>query len=377
MKKFKLPIIVFSIVFIITAGILLYIFNSDSPEKDQQDAQAPGWVTDQGSSGKIELRKSPVFALENKTTGETEAKAENKTSDISADAPVKESEKTDLNKTDDNKNSKGLSIVTDYFLESIADYTIDNYHPAGSMPNPPSSDMTTVSLKSACNYFGINLHGLASEAPSLLSARDEIWKVLLTPGNIQKAYDSYGDRFIDMLEEKSITAERKFSTGGTRETRAFTKQERINLFRVSAKPLRQTSSVLNTIASNPDLIEAVDGYMKSQVRVESANAVFQTALADSNQDSNVISRNKATHAGKLLKSAITVREKIKNGIKDKIQSLCSGKCDPNESFYVAKWVYRRTRNSDSALKSILSGADLLSRLADKMEKRADLISKNM
>lgn len=380
MNKFKLPLIVFSIVFIATAGILFYTFNKEMPQKGIEEAHAPGWVNNDGSSGRIELGEVPTFNMksevENKTketTAATTSRSEAKKQNETAEKQVA----TEKNADADKQEPQGLKIVTDIFLNNLAEYTVSCFYPAGALPRSPTHDITTITLRSINNYFGLNLRGLVSEAPSLLSARDEIWKTLLTPGNMQTAYDSYSDRFIDLLEEKGITAERKFSTGAVKQTRSLTTAERISLFRVSAIPLRQTAMILNTIASNSDLIKAMDGYIKAQLRVESANAVFQNALSESNSIGSVSSKNKATHAGKLLKEAITVREKIKNGISEKINSLCGGQCDSTESFYTAQWVYRRTRNSNYALKSILAGADLLSRIADKMEKRADLIAHNM
>lgn len=382
MSKFKLPLIVFSIVFIVTAGVLFYVLNKEMPEEAADKASAPGWVNKDGSSGRIELGEVPTFKVENATKKEKKAAEPNASTSAPATQDTARQEKDTQkveNKTAEKKDDKprGLDIVTDFFLESLAEYTISNYHPAGSLPNTPARDMTSVSLRSINTHFGLNLRGLASDAPSIISAREEIWKNLLNPGNLQTAYDSYSDNFIDLLEDKSIIVERKFSTGGTRETRALTKEERINLFRVSARPLRQTAAILNTVASDSDLIKAMDGYIKAQRRVDSANAVFQKALAESNSHGTVAAKNRASHAGKLLKDAITVREKIKNGISEKIKSLCGGECDVQDSFYAAQWVYRRTKDNRHALKSILAGADLLSRLADKMEKRATLISRNM
>ncbi|WP_027179694.1 hypothetical protein [Maridesulfovibrio bastinii] len=373
MKNLKLPLIVFAIVFVVTAGVLFFVLKPGSNDRAQEKPEAPGWVNNDGSSGKIKVGDGlPTFKFKNATEKPEEKNIKEEPQ------PEKTEQKTE-EKAEEvaPKVSPIIAFVSDIFLDNLAEYTVDHYYPAGALPKTPSNDISTVSFKSICNYFGLNLRGLISEAPSLLAARREIWKKLLTPGNIQKIYDAHSDRFIDLLEEKSITAEKKFSDGATRETRSLTKAERVNLFRVSAKPLRQTAVILNTIASNSDLVKAMDGYVKAQKRVETSNAVFQTALSEAESDSNVTTRNKATHAGKLLKSAIVVREKIKSGIIEKINSLCGGKCDSADSFYAAKWVYRRTRHNNEALKSILSGADLLSRLADKMDKRAEMISKNL
>jgi len=75
-----------------------------------------------------------------------------------------------------------------------------------------------------------------------------------------------------------------------------------------------------------------------------------------------------------LKDAITVREKIKTGITDKIKAFCSGPCEkPDDSFYIAKWVFRRTKDNEKRIESILSGCKILNNLAVQMEKRAVLI----
>ncbi len=380
MKNFKLPIIIFVIVFIISTAAFIFFINRDSEKNITDKVDAPSWIHENGSSGRLpitaEVVNPPVEAKQNATANNTGTapNADNETTSKSQNVT-----KTESSNLAEKVTKIKDSIITNVFLENLAGYVADNYHPANSLPYKPAHGYSSASFKGINTYFGLNLMGLMPEADNIISARKSIWENILSQGMLSTAYENYHESFMDLIEEKGITSERKFAVGGEgSEIRSLTAKERAEMFSVSAAPLRHVAAVLTSIAENPDIIQAMDGYIKAEKRVESANAVFQSELTKSNYSQSVAAKNKASHAGKILKDAITVREKIKTGISNKIKSFCTGPCDsPADSFYIAKWVFRRAKGDQNRIGSILTGSKLLSKLANQMEARAEAIRNNM
>ncbi len=380
MKNFKLPIIIFVIVFVISTAAFIFFINRDSEKNITDKVDAPAWIHENGSSGRLpitaEVVNPPVAAEQNATANNNSTASNDDKGTTSKSQNVTKAESSTLAE----KVSKIKdSIITNVFLENLAGYVADNYQPANSLPYNPAHGYSSASFKGINTYFGLNLMGLMPEADNIISARKSIWKNILSQGTLSKEYAKYHEPLMDLIEEKGITAEKKFVLSeGRTEVRSFTTKERAEMFSVSAAPLRHVAAVLTSIAENPDIIQAMDGYIKAEKRVESANALFQSELAKSNYSQSVVAKNKAAHAGKILKDAITVREKIKTGISNKIKSFCTGPCDtPEDSFYIAKWVFRRVKRDQSRIESILSGSKLLSKLANQMKARAEAIRNNM
>lgn len=389
MNKFKIPMIIFAAVFVVSAAALFFFIQDDIDKKTGEDVSPPAWVNENSSGEKHSVSNKVVnsgdklnkkeAAVEEKTApveekgpqvAKADEKAEQKTEEATSDSEGSTVEKTfaDIRKT----------IVTDIFLDNLATYIADSYHPAGSMPHKPEKGYSSASFKEINTHFGLNLNGLMPEALALNTARKKIWAELLSPGSLTQVYRSDSKTLLNLIEEKGVLAERKFVEGQTFEVRELSTGQRADMFRKSAIPLRHASAVLSAIAENRDLLQAMDGYFKAEKRVDIANGIFQSDLNQSRNSNSVTARNKAAHSGKVLKDAITVREKIKTGITDKIKAFCSGPCEnPNDSFYIAKWVYRRTKDNEKRIESILTGSELLQNLADQMEKRADQIENNL
>ncbi|WP_319779221.1 hypothetical protein [Maridesulfovibrio sp.] len=385
MNKFKIPTLIFVAVFVISAAALFFYVKKDLGEKTGVEVEAPAWVNEAGSSGKLpvsgkvarsgnsinptpEKQKEQVQPAEKK---DEPAVTENKTAVHAAN----KTEQSTLEKTVDKIKD---SIITEVFLDNLAQYTADNYHPAESLPFKATAGFSTASFKSINMHFGLNLHGLMPDAQNLVSARKSIWSYLLTPGKLSALTESETGSLLDLIEEKGILAERKFVEGDSYSVKELTRKQRAEMFRVSAQPLRHVAAVLKAITDNPDLIQALDSYIKAEKRVDSANGIFQLDLANSQNMKSESARNKAAHSGKLLKEAITIREKIKTGITQKIKSYCAEKCGgPDDLFYIAQWVFRRVENDEKRLKSITAGYEALNRIADKMDKRAEAIEKSM
>ncbi|CCO22029.1 hypothetical protein [Maridesulfovibrio hydrothermalis] len=380
MNKFKIPALIFAAVFALSAITLFIFIKKDVQENPDLQVDAPAWVHKEGSSGKQTI-SSKVVKSDSQIAQLAPANASTPTDDKQNKKQTENTPKT-IDKAEqtplaDKINEIKNTIITDVFLNNLAEYIADNYHPAGSLPHHPEEGYSSASFKSINTYFGLNLRGLMPEAKSLISARKTIWDEVLSSGTLPLLYKSDSTALLDLVEEKGILAERKFAADGTAvELKELTRAQRAEMFRVSARPLRHVAAVLTAITQNRDLLQAMDGYIKAERRVDSANGLFQADLDQSRNSNSAYAKNKASHSGKVLKDAITVREKIKLGISEKIKSFCSGFCEkPDDSFYIAKWVFRRANGDEKKIEAILSGSKILNKLASDMEKRADLIEK--
>lgn len=380
MNKFKIPALIAAAVLVISAAALFIFIKKDAIPPEGDEVNAPAWIHEEGSSGKLPISDSVDLSpkvSEKKDAGKTAQT--NKTSTTDSNKPVKQTAATPKTETPLAKTTQKLrdKIVTEVFLENLADYIADNYQPTGSLPHRPDKGYSSASFKSIITYFGLNLHGLMLEAKSIETARKAIWTQLLSAGTLSSLYDTYSDNLLNLIEEKGILAERSFAVAGDAvETRELTTSQRAEMFRTSAVPLRHVAAVLTAIAENNDIVQAMDSFIKAQKRVESANAIFQLDLHQSRNSDSTSAQNKAVHSGQILKDAITVREKIKNGISQKIKAFCTGPCEtPDDAFYISQWFFRRVKENDKRIEGILSGVKSLNSLARKMEKRADLIKK--
>ncbi|NDV28509.1 hypothetical protein [Desulfovibrio sp. JC010] len=386
MNKFKIPALIFAAVFVASAAALFFYVKKDLGEKTGVEVEAPAWVNEDGSSGKMPVSgKVAKSGNSIKTTPEQPASEKNSTADA-APAESKSSKGKETNSADKTAQAPlekavdklKASIITEVFLDNLAQYVADSYHPTGSLPYKAKQGFSSASLKGINMHFGLNLRGLMPEAQNLVTARKSIWDYLLAPGKMEELSKADTGTILDLIEEKGVLAERKFVEGDSFSVRELTRKQRAEMFRVSAQPLRHVAAVLKAVADNPDLIQALDSFAKAEKRVDSANGIFQLDLDNSHNSKSESTRSKAAHSGKLLKEAITIREKIKTGITQKINAYCAGQCDkPDDAFYIAQWVFRRVGNDEKRLKSIAAGSDTLVNIADQMKRRADAIEKSM
>ena len=351
MKKFKIPLIIFAVVFVASAAALFFYVQKDLGEKTGVQVDAPAWVNNNGSSGKrpvsgkVARAGNSIKSGQKNQTEPTISKDNKKVAEDKTTTPV-------ANKTAHSPLEKAVdkikaTIITEFFLDNLAQYTADNYHPAGSLPYKKQKGFSSASFKGINMHFGLNLRGLMPNAQNLVTARKSIWSYLLTPGKIAAVSKSDTRQLLDLIEEKGILAERKFVEGDSFSIRELTTSQRAEMFRTSSQPLRHVAAVLKAVADNPDLMQALDSYIKAEKRVDSANGIFQLDLDNSRNSKSEAARNKAAHSGKILKDAITIREKIKTGITQKIKSYCAGKCDkPDDSFYIAQWIFRRVHTDE-------------------------------
>ncbi|MFW5499220.1 MULTISPECIES: hypothetical protein [unclassified Maridesulfovibrio] len=382
MNKFKIPAIIFAIVFAASATALYLYVQKDLGEKTGVKVDAPEWVNKDGSSGKL-----PVSGKVAKSGTSIKTGMENTTEPAPKKDDIKITEKAPIastaNKTEQSPVEKVVdkikeTIITEVFLDNLAQYIADNYHPAGSLPYKAQKGFSSASFKGINMHFGLNLRGLMPEAENLITARESIWSYLLTPGKLAALSKSETGQLLDLIEEKGILAERKFAEGDSFSLRELTREQRAEMFRSNSQPLRHVAAVLKAVADNPDLLQALDSYIKAEKRVDSANGIFQLDLDNYRRIKSESSKSKAAHSGKILKDAITIREKIKTGITQKIKSYCAGKCDkPDDSFYIAQWIFRRVHTDEQKLKAITAGSEALSYIADKMIGRAEAIEKSM
>jgi|GEM_PF-3006074 hypothetical protein len=381
MNKFKVPALIFAAVFVISATALFFYVKNDLGDNNEVKIEAPAWVNKNGSSGKrpvsdkiaeSELKPTPSLISNGTDKKETVIK------DKKDQAPAEKANQTAPAPLEKAVDKIKESIITEVFLDNLAQYVADCYHPAHSLPYKAEQAFSSASFKGVNMHFGLNLRGLMPEAGTLVAARKLIWSYLLTPGKIEELSKSEVGPILDLIEEKGILAERKFVEGDTFSVRELTRSQRAEMFRVSAQPIRHVAKVLKAVSDNQDLIQALDSFTKAQKRVDSANGIFQLDLDKSRNSNSEQAHKQASHSGKLLKEAITIREKIKTGITEKIKTYCAGDCDePDDSFYIARWVFRRVVNDQSKLKSIAAGSKILEEIASKMENRADAIEKSM
>ncbi|WP_419779070.1 hypothetical protein [Maridesulfovibrio sp.] len=385
MNKFKIPALIFTAVFIISAAALFFYVKKDLSEKTGVEVDAPAWVNENGSSVKMPVSgKVAKSGNEIKTTP-----GENITAEVKPEKKAEEQKPTEKPafKADNNTASSPVekaveaikeTIITEVFLDNLAQYVADNYYPAGTLPYKSKSGFSTASFKSINMHFGLNLRGLMPEAQNLVTARKDIWSYLLTPNRLAELSKSRTAQFLDLVEEKGIMAERRFIEGDSFSMRELSRAQRAEMFRVSAQSVRHVAAVLKAVADNPDLIQAMDSYIMASKKVDSANGIFQLNLDQSRNTQTESARKKASHSGKLLKEYITIREKIKSGIVEKIKAYCAGQCDkPDDSFYIAQWFFRRVKDDEKKIKSIGSGSKILSGVATQMENRADAIERSM
>lgn len=382
MNKFKIPVIIFGIIFVISASALFFYVKKDLSEKTGEKVNAPAWVTENGSSGKMPVSDKVARSgntitpsQENKTKLENTA---NKTETAQAKNNITASNETAQSPVEKAVDKIKDAIITEVFLDNLAQYIADSYHPADTLPYKAKQGFSSASFKGINMHFGLNLRGLMPNAENLVTARKSIWSYLLTPGNLKSLTKSETGQLLDLIEEKGILAERKFVEGESISTRELTRKQRAEMFRASSLPLKHVAAVLKAVADNPDLLQALDSYGKAERRVDSANGLFQLDLDNSRKTKSESARNKAAQSGEILKDAITIREKIKTGITQKIKSYCAGACDkPDDTFYIAQWVFRRVQNDEKKLKTIAAGSKALESVAAQMLKRAEAIEKSM
>lgn len=382
MNKFKIPAIVFGIVFVISAAALFSYIKKDLSEKTGVEVDAPAWVTKNGSSGKMPV-SGKVARSGNAITPDQVNKTEPETTTDKTPILQDKNNNTTTNNTSQSPAEKAIdkikeAIITEVFLDNLAQFIADSYHPAGAQPYKTKQGFSSASFKRINMHFGLNLRGLMPNAENLVAARKSIWSYLLTPGKLNSLTKSEAGQLLDLIEEKGILAERQFVEGGNTFTRELTKKQRAEMFRASTIPLKHVAAVLKAVADNPDLLQALDGYGRAERRVDSANGLFQLDLDNSRKTKSESARTKAAHSGKILKDSITIREKIKAGITQKIKLYCAGACDkPDDTFYIAQWVSRRVQKDEKKLKTIASGSKALENIAAQMIKRAEAIEKSM
>ena len=251
------------------------------------------------------------------------------------------------------------SVFTFGFLADVASTLSKHYQPAGTGSPARKAGTTTATFKRMNMTYGLGLHALNINSDDIREARSGVLDHLFTPGIVRALHETYADYFVDLLVAEGLDTTKNFADDGER---TMNEREVADMLLVYAPILRQTASVFQAIAGQPETMRATARYQQAAARVEAANARFQEALVAGSADTGKASAE--------LKAAITNRERIRSAVITAIEKTCKGCSDPNETFYIAQWVQRRIQNHPERLEVVAESAKALDDLADRLTARA-------
>lgn len=359
MNRQRLAIILIGCALILALGAYLLIPQQEETSTalrqevspPDETAQAPAWV-DQGQESKPDYTPAPKIGEEAKETQSTENE-DNTASNI---------------KTEESASPKVIeveedAIVTFTFVESLADYLLNNFRPQDIHGKPA----TTVSPKSLNMFYGLELKGFAVPTDNIRTARRKVLDYAFTPEMLKRLHQIYAPAFLAHLEETAVNDQRQYFVSGEKQLRTLEESEIIAMLRLNAVRLDQTASVFRAFATDPSLMNDAASYLQAAKAVERYNSQLQMAIADDKGISSASDR---------LKSAIIQRERIKNSIIKTLGNACGG-CSPSDLFYLAQWSYRRTQNQQIDKTAAFSAAaDILEDMAGRFREKARKLAEN-
>lgn len=270
------------------------------------------------------------------------------------------------------------SVITIHFIDDLARYLADSYHPAGSGPAKGDTGIVVAGTKMLNMHYGVELTGLTWSGDDIGKGRQSVLRYVLNPTMAEALYKLYADRFMAALQAEAKQLVRNVEG----EERKLTRMEIKEMHHLLSVKVQATAGVLRACVLMEDAMPRVEALHTATRKALDANQKFQVTLHQYQEsteaapkDAKAISKAKVSMdaAGKTYQQAIIQRERTRESLANALRKYkWVAMQDDGTNIYIAQWVYRRLQDNPRAFPAIMTLHEDLLDLAERMEKKAAL-----
>ena len=263
------------------------------------------------------------------------------------------------------------AVVSIDFVGDLATYLAASYWPAGTHPSAAGKDISTASLRSINQRYGIDLHGFSAGTGAVRDYnrdRELILNYVFMPSMIQALTNLYTDRFVDALAGIETVTDAR---GGTRR---LNKAQRVAMLEYYSAEARALSNAINAYAASPDAATRVNAYIRSEQEAQSANARYldaKQALEIATELKDQAGAQEAARDVARLEAAyrrsMERQRNAESAVRNMMNKGAAGRLGGADLVYAACWLNRRAASGE-AVKAAASSTLFVSRV---LAERAD------
>lgn len=260
------------------------------------------------------------------------------------------------------------SIVRPAFMVDLAVFAADHFQPAGTRDNPGKKALSTLSFRTLNMRYGVDLTGLETQNEDVFKAREEIFDYVLKPVVMRLVYIIYAGKFVDTLTQIGGNQTRAYITGpNTYEERSLSSADTADMLNIYAADIRGAAACLDAFARRKELSAAYSRYVAAVARVNNAYMRYMDAEAAGGRVERLADE---------IRDAVQDRENLKNKLITSLRGNSSSikSLDDADVLDIAGWAHRRLAADPGRRDGLITAAELLANLAERMENTASELS---
>jgi hypothetical protein len=250
------------------------------------------------------------------------------------------------------------SVVSLDFVGDLATYLAASYWPAGTHPAAQGKDISTASLTTLNQRYGISLRGFnagSDAARDYSRERELILNYVFMPSMLQALTNLYLDRFVDALAAMETVPDARGSA------RRITKAQRAGMLEYYSAEARALSEAINAYASAPNAAALTNAYIRSEQEAQRANYIYLEAkqaleiAAEAGDPSGV--REAGLDVARLEAAYRRSMERQRNAeaaVRAVMTKGTSGRLGGGDLVYLASWLNRRVAADDTLRAAVAS-----------------------
>ena len=378
LKKILIPAALF---ILILGGLFAYKLSKnveDVKEKGTQEVQ---------KTNSIEKPKDNQTEAANKTAQlENGLKGQERNQTEGVKDIAEDGQKDGQDKDGQEKEIKPSEKVTPYFIQDLASYVVENYHPAGTVDNTSSEGISSINFKSLNARYGLELIGMRYSSNTLQAARNEILSYIMRPEVLNSLYNLYAEKFITEVVRQARSAEKRFVLSGDKiEKRALKDSQVAEMLRLNSNYVQDVAQIFQIAGKDAHISELVDSYLQAVQDVFDANfnlnrvknryqiLIQKTEEQGTKPEEGEIEkvRQIKEQAAQKYRNAIRKRESFRQQIIQRVLDNTQGlNLAEHEILTITQWAFRRMDNSGNQKNFILNLSKLLERFSEELYAKA-------
>ncbi|MDR1126361.1 MAG: hypothetical protein LBM64_09955 [Deltaproteobacteria bacterium] len=243
------------------------------------------------------------------------------------------------------------SVVSLDFVGDLATYLAASYWPAGTHPAAQGKDISTASLTTLNQRYGLGLRGFSAgsdAARDYSRERELILDYVFMPSMIQALTNLYLDRFVDALAAMETVPDAR---GGARR---LGKAQRAGMLEYYSAEARALSEAINAYASAPNAAALTNAYIRLEQEAQRANYIYLEAkqaleIAAEAGDPAAV-REAGRDVARLEAAYRRSMERQRNAeaaVRAVMTKGTSGRLGGGDLVYLASWLNRRVAADDT------------------------------
>lgn len=261
------------------------------------------------------------------------------------------------------------AVVRLAFVEDLAGWLVESYHPRGTHPEARKSGFVSAGLKSANLRYGVGMTGLSWSGDSISAGRAAVLTYAFNAPMLDALYRMYADRFMRAVAE---------AAAAPRDGKVLPAESVAEMYRLYGQRFRALSGALEGVVGMKDFSRRVAAWTEATDAAADANASFMETLHayETARDGGTPQQAEETRklmdlAGKRYQQSIMMRERAKETLAEAMRKQPEARrLDDDTLVYIAMWVQRRVKDAPERMDAVRMATRLMGDLAGRFDAAA-------